>query len=105
MTNQHPPVPAGPTLELFEPLLGQVFAVAFADEVFALTLAEAKSIGNFIPQVHDRPPFSLVFHCPDVRVLPQAIYPLKHDQLGLQEMFLVPIAGNAEGVSYEAVYN
>lgn len=105
MTNQHSTAPAGPTFELFEPLLGQVFEVPFADEVFAFTLAEAKSIGNFLPQVHSRPPFTLVFHCPDVRILPQALYPVKHEQLGLQEIFLVPIAGNAEGVSYEAVFN
>lgn len=105
MTNQHPPALASLTFELFEPLVGQVFEVPFADEVFAFTLAEAKLIRNFAPQIQSRPPFSLVFHCPDVRILPQAIHTVKHDQLGLQEIFLVPIAGDAEGVSYEAVFN
>ena len=38
-----------------------------------------------------RAPFSLLFRGPLTPVMPQAIYPLKHDKLGMLELFIVPI--------------
>lgn len=38
-----------------------------------------------------RAPFSLLFRGPITPVMPQAIYPLKHEKLGMLELFIVPI--------------
>ncbi len=58
-----------------------------------------------------RAPFSVVFRGPLTPVLPQAIYPLTHDQLGPLDLFLVPVGPEAaaapQGPSmmrYEAVF-
>lgn len=90
---------------MFETAIGQVFAIPFDDASFELTLTEAKLLKHYHPEVHERPPFTLVFRCPDPRVLPQSIYAMEHDLLGALEIFMVPIAGDAQGVSYEAVFN
>lgn len=49
--------------------------------------------------------FSLLFHGPHQRFLPQWIYPMQHDQLGTFELFLVPVGQDKDGVFYEAVFN
>ena len=51
-----------------------------------------------------RAPFSLVFTGP-APVLPQSIRALAHDDLGELGIFLVPIAGDAQGVRYQAVFS
>src|SRR4051794_12082172 len=52
-----------------------------------------------------RQPFTLLFLGPPNVVLPQRIYRLDHDELGAIEIFIVPVARTAEGVTYEAVFN
>ena len=37
-------------------------------------------------------------------MLPQAIYGLRHADLGLLEIFIVPIAQRADGVRYQAIF-
>jgi len=49
--------------------------------------------------------FSLIFRGPADRPLQQGSYPLEHDRLGLQEIFIVPVARDQRGISYEAVFN
>ena len=51
-----------------------------------------------------RQPFSLIFRGPPAPLLPQAIYALQHAGLGVLEIFVVPIARGAEGVSYQAIF-
>jgi hypothetical protein len=51
-----------------------------------------------------RAPFSVTFLNRTQRVLPQSTYRLLHDELGAFELFIVPIARDAEGVRYEAVF-
>ena len=51
-----------------------------------------------------RDPFSLIFVGPGEPMLPQAIYALTHADLGVLEIFVVPIAGDAEGVRYQAIF-
>ena len=41
----------------------------------------------------------------DPRVLPQRIYRLEHNGLGELDIFLVPIGKDADGVSYQAMFN
>lgn len=50
-------------------------------------------------------PFSAHFRGPHRAVLPQQIYRLEHDQMGVLEIFLVTIGPDAEGMRYEAVFN
>ena len=49
--------------------------------------------------------FSVYFHGPGDFFLPQRIYKLEHEQLGEQELFLVPVGQNERGFRYEAVFS
>jgi hypothetical protein len=82
----------------------------FADKVeqipaIPLTLAEAGTIDMAAGRPDIRPPFSLTFLAKDPRVLPQRIYRMQHDDLGLLEIFLVPMAKDACGATYQAAFN
>jgi hypothetical protein len=82
------------TVADFEPLLHQRFrlADAFDAELVEVTEMEREPGG--------RSPFSLVFEGGPNPPLPQAIYPVQHEQLGAIAIFLVPIAPDR----YEAVF-
>ena len=45
-----------------------------------------------------------LFRGPMTPLLPQRIYPLEHAQLGVFELFLVPIGPDQHGMCYEAVF-
>ena len=49
--------------------------------------------------------FSLLFHGPLDRFMPQGIHKLNHAKLGELEIFLVPIAQDKDGYQYEAIFN
>jgi len=49
--------------------------------------------------------FSLLFHGPLDRFMPQGIHRLKHATLGELGLFLVPIAQDKDGFQYESVFN
>lgn len=49
--------------------------------------------------------FSLLFRGPLTPVLPQGIQALKHDQLGVLKLFLVPLGPDSHGMRYQAVFN
>jgi hypothetical protein len=81
--------------------IGTTFLVAPADDPVPLRLAEvsAERVSNGFAQ------FSLFFHGPPSRLLPQHIYTLHHDVLGSLALFIVPIVGsNAERIVYEACF-
>ncbi len=49
--------------------------------------------------------FSLFFHGPAERVLPQGTYEIRHDVLGSLAILIVPIVGsNAERIVYQACF-
>ena len=79
------------------------------DNALDLTLIEVTAAGPATTQhAKDagRPtPFSLLFRGPPEPVLPQAIYPLTHPELGLLEIFLVPIGPTGDGMGYDAVFS
>lgn len=105
MTNQ--PEPAAPLLTVlqFEPEVGSTFTISFTDARFELELREVQALKYHDPKIHARHPFSLVFVCPDERVLEQGVYAIEHERLGMLEIFIVPINADADGVHYEAVFN
>jgi len=49
--------------------------------------------------------FALRFRGDHHRILPQRIYPIKHDSIGDFDLFLVPIGQDKTGTFYEAVFN
>ncbi len=49
--------------------------------------------------------FSVFFNGPADSFMPQNVYALEHEQLGTHDIFLVPVARNANGFCYEAVFN
>ena len=70
-----------------------------------LTLAEAAPLQLGAARPDIRLPFSLTFLAKDPRVLPQRTYRMEHDDLGVLEIFLVPTAKDAHGVTYQATFN
>lgn len=105
MTNQPEAVAPTLTLETFQPELGSTFAISFADARFDLELREAKALTFRDPKVQIRHPFSVLFVCPDKRVLEQGTYAIDHERLGRLEIFIVPVDADEDGVHYEAVFN
>lgn len=105
MTNQ--PEAAAPLLthEQFQPEVGSTFTINFTNARFELELREATALKYHDPKIHARHPFSLLFVCPDERLLEQGAYAIEHERLGMLEIFIVPIKADAEGVHYEAVFN
>jgi len=72
------------------------------EEDLVLELAEASPIET--QAKGPRQQFSLLFTGPAEPLLEQAIYTLENDELGTMGLFLVPVAADAEGADYEAVF-
>ena len=89
------------TLATFEPLVGDGFAIESGPGAIELVLESAATTGE---RPGGRDPFSLVFRGPSQPLLPQAIYPLRHSDLGVLEIFIVPISRAADGLRYEAIF-
>jgi len=70
-----------------------------------LKLVEVKGYAKKAEETQGMERFSLFFTGPADVMLQQHLYPLKHDAMGEFEIFLVPIAQNADGFRYEAVFN
>jgi hypothetical protein len=93
------------TTEHFEPHCGTAFRIDFTDHApVELVLAQVDAFGG--PATSEgRQPFSLLFHGPLTPVLPQRIYPLQHAELGVLEIFIVPLGPDDVGMRYEAVFS
>jgi hypothetical protein len=91
------------TKDTFEPRKGEAFKLTdeAAGEV-ELKLASVQGTG--LQGKAPREQFSLHFHGPREPVLPQQIYHLENAEMGALDLFLVPIARDAEGTIYEAVF-
>ena len=92
--------------EDFADKVEQVFVISDQDvPAIPLILAEAERLSEKFSKPGIRSPFSLTFFAKDPRVLPQRMYRLEHNGLGMLEIFLVPSAKNSDGVSYCATFN
>ena len=92
--------------EDFKDRVGSVFTVR--DDGFPqleLKLDEAVLTTNRGAPAETRPSFNLMFVGAAEPVLPQKTYSLEHAELGQVAIFLVPVAKNARGVFYQAVFN
>lgn len=92
--------------EDFADKVGDAFAVSEEGlPPIALRLRQAEPLNPAMGLPGVRPPFSLMFLANDPRVLPQGNYRLEHRGLGEVSICLVPVAKDAEGVTYQAVFN
>jgi hypothetical protein len=64
-----------------------------------------ESVAALPPHRMREAPFSLILRGPRTPLLPQATYALVHPRLGRVEVFLVPIAQDAQAARYEATFN
>jgi len=93
--------------EDFEKLVGGAFTICDAEGAprIALTLSEATPLSAHHGVEGVRPPFSLIFLGPGDVILPQNLYQLQHDALGAITILLVPVGRDAQGVSYQSLFN
>lgn len=92
------------TRESFAPHVGSTFEIKVSDkENLELELVETSAMGEAPKK--GRQAFSCVFRGPRA-LLPQQIYPLKHEEMGEMQLFLVPVAHDEEKgeTLYEAVF-
>jgi hypothetical protein len=101
-------------------VLERLTATSFAPavgETFALDAGDAGRLGVELleARLHDpdapaqdasggRAPFTLTFRGPLEPVLPQSIYRLEHESVGALDIFIVPVARDGAGTTYEAVF-
>src|SRR4051794_21240255 len=88
----------------FEPHVGESFLLQAGQEAAVEVVLVDASLLPALTRPETRAPFSIVFRGPSGAILPQAIYRLDHAAIGTFDVFLVPIAEDAGGVRYEAVF-
>lgn len=93
------------TLEAFHALQGSVFELAGSASVSHSAELESAvpAKGKTFPG--KRAPFSLVFRIPGLKYLPQGLYKVKHPDLGLRVIFLVPVISQDSMLRMEAIFN
>ncbi|MEA2141833.1 MAG: hypothetical protein QOI64_263 [Solirubrobacteraceae bacterium] len=99
---------ADATHSTFSERVGDVFTLEVDDLTLELTLdaadARAADARAAPADPEARTPFSLVFSAPADRPLDQGMYPIGHPELGVLDMFIVPIGRDENGTRYEAVF-
>ena len=91
------------TIESFAPHVGTSFWLHSGNRKIELRLTRAAAVMESEAARLTRTPFSLFFLAPIL--LPQQIYRLTHDGFAEPlDIFLVPIARDAGGFTYEAVF-
>ncbi len=91
----------------FSPLLQQAFRLRCTPDPLTLELCliQVTELGEAAsPPESRRRPFSLLFRGALTPVLPQHIYSLEHEALGMLDIFLVPIGPDSAGMRYEAIF-
>jgi hypothetical protein len=93
------------TFESFSAHVNSTFTLSLGESGVDITLTEAtrQPVRPYPGMM--REPFSLIFRSTSPVVLPQRIYPFKHEAMGKFEMFIVPIAREPTGIVYQAVFN
>ncbi len=92
-----------PTADLFRGHVGTLFQLRTADGVrVPLTLKQVteRQVSRGFAQ------FSLIFHAPGFRPVPDGTYTFQHRVLGEFDVFVVPVgAGSAHRTSYQACFS
>lgn len=93
------------TAEDFQAQLGSTFDTAVAaGRTLALELVEARVTGGAW-KAGGRTAFALLFRGPAEAPLHQGTFRMRHAVLGELDVFLVPVARQADGFRYEAIFN
>jgi len=71
-------------------------------ELAAVTSNPAVAAGGEVVQFES---FSLMFHGPGERLLPQKMYSFIHERLGKFQIFIVPVGREGNLFRYQAVFN
>ena len=87
----------------FAACLNQDFEIVFSDGTLPLKLTEARPLGVRPESI--REPFALTFVAGRPLRLPQGIYKMRNATLGEMEIFLVQLAADQTGSTFEAVFN
>jgi len=74
-------------------------------EALGLELVEVAGHPYLPPGPGRRRGFTVTFRSDRPGHLPQAIYPVEHDEMGTMELFLVPLGPRDGGMCYDAVFN
>jgi Domain of unknown function (DUF6916) len=91
--------------EFFSPHVNSTFALGLGEASVELTLTKAQKLPVHPFAGMMREPFSLFFRSSTPVVLPQRLYPFKHEALGNLDIFIVPIARDPQGIVYQALFN
>ena len=90
-----------PSRSAFAECIGSAFCIHGPEEKKeTVTLIEVKKLGNSGP----REQFSVIFRGGQGDHLQQRTYRMEHEQLGLMDLFLVPIGPADGGMLYQAVF-
>lgn len=90
------------TRQHFEDLAPGSLRVAAGDAWIGLAVVELRDLGASSPRAA---PFAMVLQGPATPLLPQATYRIEHPRLGTLELFMVPIARDAQHARYELIFN
>ena len=85
--------------------VGESFAMTINGSEVAFALVQATPLPVLPHSLAAREPFSLVFRNTAPLLFAQQTYSAAHPVLGTLWIFLVPVARDAEGFLYQAVYN
>jgi len=92
------------TIDTAKQYVGNAFSIAMVDDTnLELTLTEVTRLPTG-PGDTAALGFSLTFHGPSEPMLDQGTYGLGHEDSEPQPVFLVPVANDAAGTSYEAIF-
>jgi Domain of unknown function (DUF6916) len=90
------------TMETFSRQVNTRFSMRYGvSQTAELELTSVTDVGSSARQIQ----FSLLFQGPHDAPIAQGTYNLEHDELGILDMFLVPVGKNANGIEYEAIFN
>ncbi len=95
------------TADVFNPHLGEEFGLSPNEgeaPAVMLRLAEVR-VKTGIPEGLPRVPFSLQFEGSSLEPVSQGMFWFSHQSFGELPIFIVPIRGDAETRTYEAVFN
>ncbi len=94
------------TCEVFSPHVGEPFRVTYhVNEAIAFELVSATPHDHRTNALLSRTPFSLIFRGPKSPVLPQKIYRFEHEELGVFEIFAVPVGPDQLGMQYDVQFS
>jgi hypothetical protein len=83
--------------------IGSTFTIYYnAEATLQVHLASATELQAPTPEGHS---FQLIFQSHQREYLPQGSFRFSHPALGEQQIFIVPIGPNAQGMRYEAIFN